>query len=126
MDDCINLALENNLDIRIKDIDHKIAIEKQVQIRSGYDPVVTGSAGRTNKTTSGENPLYGRSNKTDSFSIGVSKRFLSSGGALSLEWKGEKTDTDSVFVTQFGSVNPSYETDVTLSYRQHRVICLLS
>ena len=51
--DCVGLALENNLDLRIERISREVARQDVAAARGGYDPNLTLSAKRTHEETAG-------------------------------------------------------------------------
>ena len=51
--DCVGLALENNLDLRIERISRAVAQQDVAVARGGYDPNLTLSAKRTHEETAG-------------------------------------------------------------------------
>ncbi|NLG36186.1 MAG: TolC family protein [Lentisphaerae bacterium] len=51
--DCVGLALENNLDLRIEKLTRRIAGREREAARGGYDPAFTLSAKRTREETEG-------------------------------------------------------------------------
>jgi len=55
LEDCIGLALENNLDLRIERMDRGLAALGVTEARGGYDPELTVSAKRSHEETAGEN-----------------------------------------------------------------------
>jgi len=118
MEQCIEIAIKNNFGLKKAEYDYLFSKEVTKQVRAQYDSVISASAGRTDRESSGANPLYGQKSITDNLNLGLSKKLQNTGGTLSLAWKNTKTDSNSIFVSQFGSPNPSFDSDVTLSYSQ--------
>ncbi|MBN1384369.1 MAG: TolC family protein [Elusimicrobia bacterium] len=114
LEKCIELGFKNNFGIKKSNYDILSSKEATEQIKSQYEPMITASVGKTDIETSGTNPLYGTKTKKDSISIGLNKKFHYTGGSLGLDWSNEKTDSDSIFQ----SFNPTYDSDITLSYTQ--------
>ncbi len=52
--DCVGLALENNLDLRIEKIVRAVADQEVAAAKGGYDPALKLSAKRTHEETAGE------------------------------------------------------------------------
>ncbi|MFH1957227.1 MAG: TolC family protein [bacterium] len=118
MEQCIEIAIRNNFGLKKAEYDYLFSKEATKQVRARYDSVISASGGRTDIESSGANPLYGEKSITDNFSLGLNKKLRNTGGMLSLTWKNTRTDSDSIFVSQFGSPNPSFDSDMTLSYSQ--------
>jgi outer membrane protein TolC len=119
IDECIGLGMKNNLDIRKSNYDVLNAGESVEQFRSQYEPSLNLSAGKTEIKTSGANIMYGTQNITETLSLGIRKRFLNTGGALNLDFKNEMMDTNSALQAFNPSAfNPTYDSNVTLSYSQ--------
>lgn len=118
MEQCIELAIENNLGLKKIEYDWLSSREATKQVKADYEPLISISGGRNDVESSGIDPLYGTSMITDSLNLTLTKRFYQTGGSISLGWDNEKSDTNSIFVTNFGSPNPSYDSDITLSYSQ--------
>ncbi|MDD2239118.1 MAG: TolC family protein [Kiritimatiellae bacterium] len=54
LNDCIGLALENNLDLKIERINRQVVQKDEAIARGGYDPELSISAKRRHETTAGE------------------------------------------------------------------------
>lgn len=118
MEQCIEIAIKNNFGLKKAEYDYLFSKEVTKQVRSQYDSVISVSGGRTDLESSGINPLYGEKTITDNFRLGLSKNLQNTGGTLSLTWKNTRTDSDSVFISQLGYPNPTFDSDITLSYSQ--------
>lgn len=118
MDQCIEIAMKNNFGLKKAEYDYLFSKEVTKQVRSQYDSVISASGGRMDLESSGINPLYGEKTITDNFSLGLSKNLQNTGGTLSLMWKNTRTDSDSVFISLLGYPNPTFDSDITLSYSQ--------
>lgn len=114
LDECIELGFKNNFGIKKSNYAALSSQEVTEQIKAQYEPTLNASIGKTDIKTSGSNPLYGTNTKKDTVIIGLNKKFSYTGGSLGLDWTNEKTGSDSIFQ----SFNPSYDSDVTLSYNQ--------
>lgn len=114
LDECIGVALENNLDLKIEKIARQVAGRDVAIARGGYDPNLTVSAQRTHEETTGQSAgtaagaLDTLGSKTDSDSWNASLGGATALGGLSYE-VGTKlgdasgTRQDNPFDTSTGS-----------------------
>lgn len=77
LDDCIQMALERNLDIRIQRLQPEIARASLSGAYGAYEPNFVASAGHSSSVQAGgvdeqNRPYFGSENATDSFSAGLS------------------------------------------------------
>ena len=114
LEDCIKLGIKNNFKIKKATYDVYSAKETTIQIKSQYEPILNCQIGKTDIKNSEVNSIYGTEIKQDSLNIGMNKKFYYTGGTLGLEWSNEKDNSDSMFK----SINPSYDSSITLSYFQ--------
>ncbi|MBN2407610.1 MAG: TolC family protein [Elusimicrobia bacterium] len=114
LENCIAIGIKNNIDIRKANISVLSAKELTNQKNAQYEPGIRYSVSRTDSQSSGANPIYGSESRINTMSLGLNKKLSYTGGVLGLDWKNEKTDSDSQFLT----FNPLYDTELTLSYSQ--------
>ena len=119
IEECVELGFKNNFEIKKSRYDLLSARERIEQVKSRYEPSITCELGKTDRKTSGANPLYGTENKKDTLNAGLNKKLYPTGGLLSLEWQNEKNDSNSIF-SSFDptAINPLYDSEITLSYVQ--------
>ncbi len=119
IEECVELGLKNNFEIKKSRYDLLSAGEQTEQLKSRYEPSITCEFGKSGRKTSGANPLYGTETKKDTLNAGLNKKFYPTGGLLSLVWQNEKNDSDSVFTSlDPTSINPLYNSEITLSFVQ--------
>lgn len=114
LQDCIELGIKNNFQIKKSNYDILSAREETLQIKSQYEPMISLRVGKTDIRTSDVNPILGTVTKKETLNVGLNKKFYYTGGMLSLDWENEKDDSDSIFK----SFNPSYDSNITFSYTQ--------
>lgn len=114
LEECIELGFKNNFGIKKSNYAILSSQEVTEQIKSQYEPSLNATISQTNIEDSNPYSFYGTKTKKDTVNIGLDKKFYYTGGILSLDWSSEKTDSDSIFQ----SINPSYDSDITLSYTQ--------
>lgn len=112
--ECLKIGIANNFSIQKSGFDVMISRESVVQFKSQYETGLNISAGIADSKNSGANLIFGSESRISSLNIAVAKKLYKTGGDLGLNWKNERTDSDSIFFT----INPSYESDIELSYRQ--------
>ena len=119
IEECVELGFKNNFEIKKSRYDLLSAGEQTEQLKSRYEPSITCELGKSDRETSGANPLYGTETKRDTLNAGLNKKLYPTGGLLSLEWQNEKNDSNSIF-SSFDptSINPLYDSEITLSYVQ--------
>lgn len=119
LQECIELGIKNNLQVKKSGYNVSSAREKTSQISAQYEPEINLQVGKTDMETSGANPLYGTKVRKDSLTIGINKKFYYTGGRLNLDWTNEKTDSNLILQSsESGSFNPTYDSNITLSYSQ--------
>ena len=76
--DCVELALQNNLDLRLERVSHESARTDISAAQGGYDPALTASATRRHEETLGradrdtlERANAGSDTDTDSWGVGL-------------------------------------------------------
>jgi outer membrane protein TolC len=111
---CMDIGMKNNLGLQQASLDRKKTAESLKSFLSQYSTLLNASYGKTDSESTGTNPLLGTKTVKDSYSFGLNRRFLLTGGILSMEMKNEKTDTDSWLYP----VSPIYDTSVSVSYVQ--------
>lgn len=118
LQDCIELGFKNNFEVKKSNYDLFSAQEGTRQIKSQYEPQINCQMGKTKVKNMGIEAMYGDEIKKDMLSIGLNKKFHSSGGLLSLTWENEKSDTNYTSESLSGLPNPAYASNMTLAYSQ--------
>ncbi len=116
--DCIELGMKNNFQVKKSKYDLFSAREGTRQVKSQYEPQINCRLGRTEVKNQGMEAMNVEKTEKDMLSIGLNKKFYSSGGLLSLTWENEKSDNNYTSGNFSGLANPAYESDMTLAYSQ--------
>lgn len=119
LEECVRLGVKNNL--QIKRAGFEVLYEQEVtnQIKARYEPVIDMKVARTGIRSTGANPLLGTRTDKESINVGINKKLHYTGGMLNLDWNNEKIDSNSIFQSpEFGSFNPTFDSNITLSYTQ--------
>lgn len=107
------IALDNNLDLQNARRDLRMAELDIVRAKSTYDPYIQTNANYSKQTKPSSQAVFGRT--SESASIDVSTGITTvTGGSASIAFNNSRSESDSVFST----LNPSYNTDLTLNLRQ--------
>ena len=85
--DCIELGMKNNFQVTKSNYDLFSAREGTRQVKSQYEPQINCKVGRTEVRNQGMEAMSVDKTKKDMLSIGLNKKFYSSGGLLSLTWE---------------------------------------
>ena len=75
LQDCIELGIKNNLQIKKSNYDALSAKEATRQIKSQYEPMVSIEAGKTDIRTSSLNHIFVTMTKKETLNIGLNKKF---------------------------------------------------
>ena len=119
LQESIRMALANNLDIAIENYNEDLNREQIVKTRGFYDPTLSFSVGwnsrkrpNTSVLESGGGLLV-TTNDGFTFNTNLNQN-VQGGGVLRLTWNNGRSETNS----QFFNVNPSYDTNFDISFRQ--------
>ncbi|MFH1594203.1 MAG: TolC family protein [Candidatus Omnitrophota bacterium] len=113
LDDCLNLGLSNNLDIKIAKIDSEIKGQDRLISTSIFDTMLTGSASYEDDRRAVATSIIGQKSLTNNYAMGVSKK-LPTGTELEIDWSSERVWTDSIFALN----NPLHTAELSFSLRQ--------
>ena len=132
LNDCIGLALENNLDLKIERISRHVVFQNEAIARGGYDPKLTVSAKRTHETSAGESAgtaagalaVLGSETENDSWNTAIGGRTWLGGlsyeiGARLGDYSGTRdgnpfdTSTGSAGITLTQPLLQGFKTDST-------------
>ncbi len=116
--DCIELGMKDNFQIKKFNYDLFSAREATKQVKSQYEPQINCRLGRTEVKNQGMEAMNVEKTEKDMLSIGLNKKFYSSGGLLSLTLDNEKSAHNYTSGNFSGLANPAYESDMTLAYSQ--------
>jgi outer membrane protein TolC len=115
--DCIESALQHNLSLRADRIDPEIALEQTEVAKGEFDPTLDLTAGsRVVQQSTSSSDLEGSDgprNENFSARAGVTKK-VDSGASVTVSTNMDRLLTNS----EFSTLNPAYDADVSLSVRQ--------
>jgi outer membrane protein len=118
VNDAIQLALEQNLGLRIQRYDPQIADASIVQVKTSWAPVLTSSVSNDNSTSPVGSFLSGAvgklTNQTTSASFGASQQLPWFGGNYSVSWGNIRAKSNS----SFSSPNPAVRSNITFNFTQ--------
>lgn len=115
LDECVKTALDNNLDIAISKKDIRAAELLHDAAHGIFDPLLNVSANSSRQESPSNSTLQGADvlvNERQDASAGLTQLFPS-GGTLSLDLTSSRSKTNSFF----SSVNPAYNSGLSLSLR---------
>lgn len=116
LDEAVERALENNIDIAVEKFSPETARENLRAAKGDYDPFLSAVIDHNDQTQPGSNAFTGGDQVTtqsQNWSASVSQQ-LPTGGGVSLTFNNRKTDTDSIFST----FNPNYNSSLTIGLSQ--------
>ncbi len=119
LQDCIILALENNLDIVATRLVPQIKKTEIIKAKSDFDPTATfdfsASRSETHITSSGTTGTFDSVQKNYDFNAGLKQKFLT-GGDYDLSFKNNRLKTNRLPASQ--SPNPAYTSSLTFTLTQ--------
>lgn len=120
LSDCIKIGLKNNPQIKKLEVDVLYSLESEKQVLAMYEPSLNIGLNRTHIESPDENSFMGTLSQKDIFSLSANKLIYKSGGYLGLSLNNTKDNTEypSSLPFSFKEYNPSYESNMTLSYSQ--------
>jgi len=117
LEQAINRALENNLDIQTVELAPRMQAYSLQSAEAAFSPTLSGSYRYNNSTRQSTSQLDGgatTSNQQHSFNTSLSQAVPWYGGQLSADFNNSRTATNNAFTT----LNPSYNSSVSLNYTQ--------
>jgi outer membrane protein TolC len=107
------VALANNPDLRGERLNLEMAKTDLVRARAAYDPYVQVDSSYSKREQPSAQAVFGTSSESASLNLSTGMSTIT-GGSLSLDFRNSRSESDSLFST----LNPSYNTDVSLNLRQ--------
>jgi outer membrane protein TolC len=110
-------ALETNLDIQTARLTPRMQAYSLEAARAAFTPTVTGNYGYNNSTNQSTSQLDGGARTTTqrhTLNTSVQQEVPWYGGSVGLGFNNSRTSTDNIYST----LNPSYQTRVSLDYTQ--------
>jgi outer membrane protein TolC len=117
LDDAVQLALEQNLNLQVQRLDPQVQEQTVRQVRTAWTPLFTTSVVTSNSKSPVSSFLSGATDTltNDSFQAVVSaQQQLPWGGNFAIDWNSSRTESNSAF----SSPNPSLRGEISLSYTQ--------
>ncbi|HUT55110.1 MAG TPA: TolC family protein [bacterium] len=106
-------ALDNNLDLQNARRDLRMAELDITRAKAGYDPYFKTDSSYSESTKPSSQAVFGNTSKTSSVNLSTGVTTVT-GGNVSVDFRNSRSESDSVFST----LNPSYNTDLTLNVSQ--------
>ena len=117
LDQAIEMALENNLDIRSARLTPRMQEYSMVSARAAFNPTFQATLGYNKSSQLSTSQLDGGARTTserNTFNLSVNQPLPWYGGSLSTSFNNGRTETDNAFTTR----NPSYSSSLSISYSQ--------
>lgn len=117
LEDAIERALENNLDIQSARLTPRMQEYSLVSARAAFNPTFQVSTSYNNSSNQSTSQLDGGARTTTSrntLNFSVNQPLPWYGASFSTSFNNSRTETDNAFTTR----NPSYSTSLSLSYSQ--------
>lgn len=112
--ECIARALDRNFNLKLQAYDSANSLESLAISKAEYDPSFTLSTGKSvNQADVPSTELVGTRSENTNTRIGVNQK-ISTGATLDLSGRLDRNSTNNTFAT----LNPAYDSDVTLAVRQ--------
>lgn len=113
LEDVVNLAISNSLDIQIAQFDAQIKRTAMMKELSIFDAILNAEASYDHNKKMSSNSFSGSQIKEQKISLGIEKK-LPTGTTLAFDLEDKKYETDSAYVTE----NPYYEATGEISLTQ--------
>ncbi len=113
LQECIQLALDNNLDIKIAKLDNWIAGTEETYAKAVYDMILSGKVTYEHDERQTASELLSTKQLTNEYIIGLEKK-LPTGTTLSIDYENIREWDNAIFTT----LNPSFNTEISFSVRQ--------
>jgi outer membrane protein len=112
--ECIARALDKNFNLKLQGYDSANSLENLIISQSDYDPSFTLSAGKSvNQADVASTTLTGTRSENLTSRIGVSQK-ISTGATVNVSSSLDRSATNNTFAT----LNPAYDADLSLSFKQ--------
>ncbi|MCK4463514.1 MAG: TolC family protein [Candidatus Omnitrophica bacterium] len=113
LQECIQIALDNNLDIKIAKLDNWIAGTDETYAKAVYDMILSGKITYTYDEQENASTIAPSKELINEYRVGIEKK-LPTGTTLSIDYKNIRNWTDSLYVT----LNPYYESEISFTAKQ--------
>ncbi|MFH1782494.1 MAG: hypothetical protein ABH848_02635, partial [Candidatus Omnitrophota bacterium] len=108
------IAIENNLDIKLAQLDSKIKGTELSYKEAIFDTVLSGEVGYTKDETKRSSTLLGTKSVTNNYNIGIDKKLRATGTDVAIDFTNTREWSDSPYAT----TNPSHESMGSISLTQ--------
>lgn len=113
LSECLDIGLNNNIDIKIAKIEALIKDQDVLLSESVFDALLEGKVAYTDDQSASSSSLFGEKTMTTEYEMGVTKE-LPTGTELSIDYIDTREWTDRLFTT----INPYHEAGLSFSARQ--------
>lgn len=117
LDEAINRALENNLDIRSARLTPEMQGYSLRAARAAFNPTLSSTLGYNSSTSQPTSQLDGGAQTTtdrNTLNVSLAQPTRWQGGQFNVNFNNARTQTDNIFATR----NPSYSSSLSLNYTQ--------
>ena len=113
LSDCLNIALADNIDIKIAKIEARMAEQNVLIAESVFDALIAGKTTYSDDQRASPSPLMGTKTITTEYGAGISKE-LPTGTEVSIDYLDTREWTDRLFT----DLNPFHEAGLSFTLRQ--------
>ncbi|NQT23115.1 MAG: TolC family protein [Candidatus Omnitrophica bacterium] len=113
LDECLSIAINNNLDLKIAKLDNWIAGTEETYTQSVYDMLLTGEGYYEEDRQERPSYLYPTERLTADYKFGI-KQKLPTGTTIEIDYDCDRDWDNNIFTT----INPSYTTTIDFTARQ--------
>ncbi len=113
LSECLDIGLNNNLDIKIAKIESLVKDEDVLLSEAVFDAVLTGSISYTDDQSATTIPLFGSKTIENEYELGIAKE-LPTGTELSIDYIDTREWTDRLITT----TTPYHEAELSFTARQ--------
>jgi outer membrane protein len=113
LSDVLKIAILNNLDIKLAELDNKIGSADFMYSKAIFDTTITGEVTYEDDSSDSASSFAGTRSRTNLYKVGLEKK-LPTGATFETAWSNTRSWTDSAFVT----TNPYHTAEWSLSITQ--------
>jgi outer membrane protein TolC len=116
LDDAVERALENNVDIKVEEYNPEIAAQSIISAEGYYDPFLFANLDYDSTDTKGTSVFSGAdvvNTKTQVWNFGAALP-VKTGGQLDVSWNNNRRDTNNIFA----NFNPIYNSFISVNVTQ--------
>ncbi len=113
LEQALEIALKNNPDLQTERKSLEMARQDIIRAKAKFDPYVQVDSSFSRSETPTSQAVFGQESETLSLNMSSGISTIT-GGSMSVDWRNRRQESDSTFST----LNPSYNTDLSLNLRQ--------